>query len=84
METFCTLIIKIFQLTCFVLAVYMSYLQFSRYMANGDVSVVSFRKFNNEIQDTYPSYSLCFKGPNGEIFKEDEIKSIREKRLNPC
>ena len=76
MESFYAIIIKIFQLTCFVLALYMSYLQFSRYQANGDVSIISFRTFNNEKQDLYPSYSLCFKGHNGEIFKEEEILSI--------
>ena len=76
MESLYFLIIKIFQLACFVLALYMSYLQFSRYQANGDISIVSFRTFNNEKQDVYPSYSMCVKGPNGEIFKEDKIHSI--------
>ena len=65
-----------FQLACFVLAIYMSYLQCSRYVANGDVSVISFRTFNLEKQDTYPSYSMCLKGLDGEIFKEKEIKAI--------
>ena len=69
-------IIRIFQLICFILAVYMSYLQFSRYVANGDVSIISFRTFNFEKQDTYPSYSMCLKGLDGEIFKENEIKAI--------
>ena len=68
--------IRVFQLICFLLASYMTYLQFSRYIANGDVSTITFRTFNNEEQDIYPSYSMCFKGSNGEIFKQEGIKSI--------
>ena len=76
MESSYMFIIRIFQLACFILAVYMSYLQFSRYFANGDVSIISFRTFNLEKQDTYPPYSMCLKGLNSEILKEKEIKTL--------
>ena len=67
---------KLFQLSCVALAGYMTYVQFKNYISNEDVSVVSFRKFNSDIDDLYPSFSICMIGSTGEIFKKDEILKI--------
>ena len=69
-------VVKGFQLTCFLLAGFMTYLQFERYLQNGDVSTISFRTFNSDTRDIYPSFSMCLKGLNGEIFRHTEIVSI--------
>ena len=69
-------IVKVFQTTCFALAAYMTYLQFERYMENGDISSINFRTFNSQKIDTYPSFSMCLKGLNGEIYEQDQILSM--------
>ena len=54
----------------------MTYVQFKNYISNKDLSVVSFRKFNSDIDDLYPSFSICLNGITGGIFKKEEILKI--------
>ena len=73
--------IKLFQLFCIGLVIYMTYEQFLQYLKNEDSSSVSFRKFNDEKRDLYPSFSICMHSTEGAIikknseFKEDPIES---------
>jgi hypothetical protein len=76
MRTLIKGIVKIFQITSFAFAAYMTYLQFERYMQNGDISSIQFRTFNYQKKDTYPSFSMCLKGLNGEMYEHDQILSI--------
>ena len=56
--------IKLFQLVCFGVCfgstLYMVHKQFKSYIANEDSSSVSYRKFNDEATDLYPTFSFCF------------------------
>ena len=50
-----------FFLISFSLLVYMTTREIGRYMKNEDVASFSFRKFNSDLFDKYPSFSLCFR-----------------------
>ena len=51
--------LRIFQLSCFAIASYVCLLQVLEFTKNEDISVFSLRKFNNEIKDKYPSFTIC-------------------------
>ena len=38
----------------------MTYLQFSYYLSNRDLVAISYRKYNTEEKDEYPTFTLCF------------------------
>ena len=59
--------IKIFQLFCIVLVIYMVYQQILEYQKNEDSSSVSYRNFNQDERDVYPSYSICMHSTKGAI-----------------
>ena len=59
----------LFSLTCFSSAEYLTFLQFQAYVANEDSSVVSYKTFNQDNADTYPTLTICLFGSNGEIFE---------------
>ena len=52
---------------------------FRRWLDNTDSSSISFKKFNNNEVDTYPTYSLCFYCTGGgalfDSFKDDLLMS---------
>ena len=48
------------------------YRQYQRYMNNHDISSISYRRFNSESKDAYPSYSICLYSSFGMIFKQDK------------
>ena len=54
-------------LICMCSTSYMTYLQFKYYLNNEDMASISYRIFNNEEQDEYPTFSICF---GGDIFNE--------------
>ena len=66
----------LFQIGCFVIAGYMVNHQFQLYVNNEDSSSVSYRKFNAEPQDTYPTYTVCISSVYGDIFKGDDFLGI--------
>ena len=66
--------IFVYDLLCVSLCLYMTYLQFSNYAEDNDSSAISFRKFNKEPKDLYPSFSICFWGTKGEILNEDRTR----------
>ena len=66
----------VFKIGCFFVAGYLTYFQFKLYKTNEDSSSVSYRIFNAEHQDTYPSYTVCIQSVYGDIFKKDNFLGI--------
>ena len=62
-----------FLLVCFSMACYMTYLQFDYYLQNEDLASISYRKFNSESKDQYPTFTICLLGSSGGIFKESGV-----------
>ena len=61
---------RVFLLVCMCCASYMTYLQFKYYLNNEDNASISYRIFNKEEQDEYPTFSICFEGQGGDIFNQ--------------
>ena len=59
-------------LACICMAAYMTYLQFNYYFNNDDVASISYRHFNEEEKDQYPTITLCLSDmkENGRIFND--------------
>ena len=57
---------------CICMAAYMTYLQFNYYFNNDDVASISYRHFNEEEKDEYPTITLCLSDmkENGKIFNQ--------------
>ena len=62
--------LKFFQLFCVCLVLYLTYQQFLEYVKNQDSSSVSYRTFNEEEKDVYPTYSICLYSKDGAILNE--------------
>ena len=62
----------VFHLMAFVIAGLLSYLQYQNYAKNHDISSVTYRGFNTERKDVYPSFSVCLYSSFGMIFKQDK------------
>lgn len=63
-------ILILFKLTCFVLVGHMVYLQFQEYVGNYDVSSVYYKKFNDDKDDVYPTFSVCLVLYDGQLFRD--------------
>ena len=63
--------LKLFQTFCVVLVLYLTYQQFIEYTKNQDSSSVSYRSFNEEEKDVYPTFSICLYSSDGSILKEE-------------
>ena len=62
---------RICLLVCLCSTGYMTYLQFKYYLNNDDLASISYRKFNKEEKDEYPTFSICFGDyENGNIFQQ--------------
>ena len=57
---------------CLLSAFYMTYLQFKYYLNNEDMASISYRKFNKEERDEYPSISICLAGYRGKLFTRSQ------------
>ena len=62
--------VKLFQSICIILVILMSYQQLLQYLRNEDSSSVSFRQFNNDERDVYPSFSICMHSVKGATLKK--------------
>ena len=62
--------VKLFQSICILLVILMSYQQLLQYLRNEDSSSVSFRKFNSDKRDVYPSFSICMHSVKGATLKK--------------
>ena len=54
----------LFKVTCFLLAGYMTKVSFARFLDNRDASSFSYKTFNEKSQHKYPTFSICFEGPD--------------------
>ena len=63
--------LKVFQTFCICLVGYLTYQQFLEYVKNQDSSSVSYRSFNEEEKDVYPTFSICLYSKDGSILKDD-------------
>ena len=59
-----------FKLACFLIAAFMTITQILRYFENNDVSLVSFKRFNERPIDKYPTFTFCFYDDRGGIYSE--------------
>ena len=66
--------IKPFQMLCIILVIYLSYEQLQQYLKNEDSSSVSFRNFNQEKRDLYPTFSICVHSEKGGIISGGSLK----------
>ena len=57
-----------FLILCSSLAIYLVVLQLRYYLANEDLISMSYRHFNSEEKDEYPTLTICFNGYQGAIF----------------
>ena len=57
-----------FLLLCSAMAIYLVVLQLKNYLANEDLISMSYRRFNSEEKDEYPTLTICFDGYRGAIF----------------
>ena len=62
--------VKLFQSMCILLVILMSYHLLLQYLKNEDSSSVSFRKFNGDKRDIYPSFSICMHSVKGATLKK--------------
>ena len=53
---------NIFQIGCFLIAIYFTTLFTAHYLENYDEQLITMSKFNREDDNNYPTFSLCFKG----------------------
>ena len=60
-----------FLLICFFLTAWMSLNQIERFLENRDNSSIRYKRFNESPLDQYPTFSLCFKGP--DIYWKNEM-----------
>ena len=66
----------LFHLACFVLAGIMGWEQLNSYLRNEDSTSMSYRKFNDDFHDVYPTYTICIKSLYGDIFRTDDFLGI--------
>ena len=62
-----------FQFSCFALAGYMVYIQIKTYCANQDLSITTYKNFQNVAQDVFPTLTICAYGEAGFIFSKDKM-----------
>ena len=55
---------KLFFIVCFIMASYMTYLQFKYYLSNEDVASISYKQFSYKKENKYPDFSISLYGIN--------------------
>ena len=75
------LIKRCFQLTCFILAVIFIFKQIFDYLRNGDVTVISYRKYSTKDEDKYPTFTICLWPSEGDLLGYPDIL-YREEIIN--
>ena len=46
---------------CFLMAVYMTVKQIIHFSQNNDLTVISYKQFNDRPKDVYPTFTICFR-----------------------
>ena len=73
----------LFIFACIFMVIFMCYLQYENYRSNQDSSSVSYKRFVGDDEDIYPTFSVCFHGNGGQIFKSYNMDRL-ESCLSPC
>ena len=60
---------KLVLIACMSMAAYMTYLQLQNYLENEDLASITYRIFNAEKKDEYPTFTFCF---SSEVTWDDE------------
>ena len=68
-------------ITCYFLAGYYSLLQVLDYMKNEDVSLLTYRKYNDEPTDKYPTFSICLSTIGSDALLEYDNVLYREETI---
>ena len=63
----------IFQVGCFLNAIYFTTLFSTQYLENTDTQLIAMKKFNQENDNVYPTFSMCFKGAKFHWYHDLEI-----------
>ena len=66
----------LFYLACFVLAGILGLKQYLAYLKNEDSTSMTYRRFNEEQHDAYPTYTICIKSLYGDIFRKEDFLGI--------
>ena len=69
---------KSFSITCYFLAGYYSLLQVLDYMKNEDVSLLTYKKYNVEPTDRYPTFSICLDPTDDDILDLYQEETIQQ------
>ena len=69
---------KSFAITCYFLAGYYSILQVLDYMKNEDVSLLTYKKYNVEPTDRYPTFSICLDPTDDDILDLYQEETIQQ------
>ena len=70
MEPLTSVMLRGFQLMCLAIFLVLVGFQVRSYIENKDSSTVSYRQFNHEERDLYPTVSLCLQSREGRIFNK--------------
>ena len=73
----------LFVLGCIFMAVFMCHKQYIHYRSNQDSSSVANRRFEDGNEDIYPTFSICYHGEHGQIFKSYYMDDMA-KCLSSC
>ena len=73
----------LFVLGCIFMAVFMCHLQYISYRKNQDSSSVVNKRFEDSNEDIYPTFSICFHGGEGQIFKSYDTDPMAD-CFPPC
>ena len=71
MEYLNIVMLRSFQLLCFVMFFGLVIIQIKLYAENKDSSSIGYRRFNQEERDKYPAVSLCLQSRDGAIFNKN-------------
>ena len=63
----------VFQMVCFLLAIYMAVSFVKRFNENDNVTSITYKPFNDGPADKYPTYSICFKGSRFHWYRRENI-----------
>ena len=70
----------VFQMICFLSAIFMSASFVRRFNANDNATSITYKKFNRKPQDVYPTFSICFRGTNFHWYNDIGIYDAFELR----
>ena len=65
-----------FQVGCLLVAIYFTTRFSAQYSENSDEQLLTMKKFNEDTDEHYPTFSFCFKGPRFHWFHDVEIFNL--------